>query len=119
MTAFSSIKRYKDTNLEATFVFMAESGNSLTEEHEFERESTTVKSKFERRLELAGRWEVVRCALVMSAIVGTILVTINHAKCVCMGMFDTTCLIQSILTYMVPYCVSTISSVLAIEKGVK
>ncbi len=83
------------------------------------READKLKSKFEQRIELACRWDVVRCALVMSAIVGTVLVAINHGYCVCKGMFGYVCLGQSMLTYLVPYCVSTISSVLAIEKGVK
>ena len=78
-----------------------------------------IKSKFERRMDLAFRWDVVRCALIMSVIVGTVLVTINHSDCIAKGAFGAGCVVKSALTYMVPYCVSTISSVLAIEKGLK
>ena len=58
---------------------------------------------------------VVVRALIMSAIVGIVLVTINHGDCICAGKFGMKCWIQSGLTFLVPYTVSTISSVLAIS----
>ncbi len=52
-------------------------------------------------------------ALRISLIVGTILVAINQGDKIVCGRVDSLCLISSGLTYLVPYCVSTISSVLA------
>ena len=59
--------------------------------------------------------EVVRRALVMSAIVGTVLMVINHGDCMLKGHFSSNCVIKSALTFFVPYAVSTISSVQAIR----
>ena len=74
-------------------------------------------SNFERWFRLAIRRDVVQRALLMSAIVGTLLVLINHGSCVMKGMFGSMCLIQSILTYFVPYGVSTVSSVMATDRS--
>ncbi|MEL7498663.1 MAG: nitrate/nitrite transporter NrtS [Planctomycetota bacterium] len=52
----------------------------------------------------------------MALIVGTVLVTINHCNCCFMhGTFSKVCLIKSVMTFFVPYAVSTISSVQAIK----
>jgi len=51
----------------------------------------------------------------MSLIVGTVLVLINHGMCIYSGHFGFTCFWQSALTFLVPYAVSTISSVLAMS----
>ena len=59
--------------------------------------------------------KVVTRALYMAVIVGTVLVTINHGMCIYNCKFSLTCLWQSALTYMVPYTVSTVSSVLAMR----
>lgn len=64
----------------------------------------------------ALQWSVVKRALIMSAVVGTLLVTINHGMCLYAGNFGFTCLWQSVLTYFVPYAVSTVSSVLAMSE---
>lgn len=65
---------------------------------------------------LALEASVVRRALVMAAIVGTILVFINHGMCIVNGKFGGMCLFQSALTFFVPYAVSTISSVMAMSE---
>ena len=59
--------------------------------------------------------QVVFRALCMAMIVGTVLVTINHGISIYNCEFNFTSLCQSALTYVVPYTVSTISSVLAIH----
>ena len=59
---------------------------------------------------------VVTRALIMAAIVGTVLVGINHGPCIIEGHFNLTCFWQSALTYTIPYTVSTISSILAMAK---
>lgn len=56
-------------------------------------------------------------AMTMSIVVGTILVGINHGYCIWTGHYDVICLGQSLLTYLVPYSVSTLSSVLAISNS--
>ena len=56
---------------------------------------------------------VVRRATYMAIVVGSILVFINHGERIFAGDFSFTLLWQSLLTLVVPYCVSTFSSVLA------
>ncbi len=63
--------------------------------------------------QIAFMWPVVRRSLILSAFVGTLLVMINHGNRILYGHFGTTCAVQSGLTYLVPYCVSTVTSVLA------
>ena len=57
---------------------------------------------------------VVRRALFFMFVVGLILASINHGDCAIQGHFETRCAILSLMTMMVPYVVSTVSSVLAI-----
>lgn len=64
-------------------------------------------------LAVAFRGCVVRRAMILAAIVGTVLVGINHGPCIVSGHFNHSCAIQSGLTFLVPYCVSTVSSVLS------
>ena len=47
-------------------------------------------------------------------VVGAILIAINHGNAIVEGMVDRTRLIQMVLTLLVPYCVSTASSVGAV-----
>lgn len=49
----------------------------------------------------------------ISLVVGTILIGINHGSCVMSGCFSTLCAVQCGLTFLVPYFVSTVSCVLA------
>ncbi len=64
-------------------------------------------------LKLATQWSVVRRSVFFAIVVGSILVAINHGRCVLAGKFNLNCMVSCILTVIVPYCVSTISSVLA------
>lgn len=77
------------------------------------------RPKVESWFTLATRRDVVHRAFVMAVIVGTVLVLINHSSCVMKGMFGKVCMIQSILTYFVPYGVSTVSSVMALGRKSK
>lgn len=61
--------------------------------------------------ELALKENVVRRALKVSLIVGSILAVINHAPSVFQGQFSIMSLLQVLMTYAVPYGVSTWSSV--------
>lgn len=62
-----------------------------------------------------NRCVVVR-AVFMAAIVGSVLVLINHGMCIYHGKFGLMCFGQTVLTFMVPYVVSTVSSVLAMSE---
>ena len=57
---------------------------------------------------------VVKRATIMAIVVGTILIAINHGNCLCVGDCDYFRVFQCLLTYLVPYSVSTVSSVMAI-----
>lgn len=62
-------------------------------------------------LALATTRSVVRRALGMSCVVGTLLITINHGSAILRGEVGRERLLQMALTLLVPYCVSTYSSV--------
>ena len=59
---------------------------------------------------------VVRRALGYALVVGAILIAINHGGALLRGEVDAGRLVQMGLTAMVPYCVSTSSSVGAIRR---
>lgn len=62
-------------------------------------------------LRLASHPATVRRALYTVAIVGTVLIAINHGPAIVAGQVTPTRLFQMGLTLMVPYLVSTVSSV--------
>ena len=64
-------------------------------------------------LSIALEWPVVRRSLIMSGVVGFVLMMINHGMCIYMNKFTPSCFWQCVVTFFVPYAVSTISSVLA------
>ncbi len=64
-------------------------------------------------MEIARRPEVVRTALRYALIVGPILIFINHGDAILNGTMTTTAWLQSGITLLVPYTVSTLSSVSA------
>jgi hypothetical protein len=66
-------------------------------------------------LAIAFEASVVRRALKMMAVVGCILALINHGDALLMGAMTATAWLKVALTFAVPYCVSTISSVQAIR----
>lgn len=59
---------------------------------------------------------VVRRATYSAIIVGSILILINHADALLRGELDTLCLFRIALTMIVPYIVSTVSSVITIQE---
>jgi hypothetical protein len=65
---------------------------------------------------LARRPEVVLTALKIAAVVGTILCLINQAPAMVSQQFSGGNVLQMLLTYLVPYCVSTYSSVKMIRR---
>lgn len=68
-------------------------------------------------LNAAFQWPVVRRALWCAVIVGAVLITINHGDAIVKGEVTRGRIIQMGLTLLVPYCVSTYSSVAATRAG--
>ena len=65
-------------------------------------------------LQLATSRDVVRRALGYAIVVGAILIAINHADAIARGEFDMVRGIKMGLTVLVPYIVSTFSSIQAL-----
>ena len=63
----------------------------------------------------ASSWPVVRRALLFALVVGAILIAINHGAAIVRGEVGAGRLVQMGLTVLVPYTVSTLSSVLAMR----
>ena len=70
-------------------------------------------------LNLALRKSVVRRAVRIALIVGCILALINHGDRIIFQDMKSVDWFKILLTFCVPYCVSTISSVLAIKREIE
>jgi len=68
---------------------------------------------------LATSPSVVRRATVVAIVVGTVLVAINHGDAILRGELGVGRLLRIALTVMVPYCVSTYSSVSALRASAR
>jgi len=68
-----------------------------------------------RFVDLAMKPSIMVAALKISLIVGTLLALINHGSALSHMALDSDRILQIILTYFVPYCVSTYSAVKAIQ----
>ncbi len=66
-------------------------------------------------LSVATEASVIRRALGYAVVVGSVLIAINQGDVILAGEFSLSLLIKSSLTFCVPYCVSTASSVGAIR----
>jgi hypothetical protein len=66
-------------------------------------------------LQLAFDRAVVRRALICVVVVGAVLITINHGDALVDGDVTPGRIVRMALTLLVPYCVSTVSSVGAIR----
>ena len=66
-------------------------------------------------ISIAGRGDVVSRALKVAAVVGTILVAINQGDVILAGAIDAGVIAKILLTYLVPYGVSTYAAVEAIR----
>jgi len=66
-----------------------------------------------KRLETARQPAVMRTALRFAVVVGPILVFINHGDAIIAGTMTSTDWLKSALTIVVPYTVSTLSSISA------
>jgi hypothetical protein len=67
-------------------------------------------------LQLATSGPVVRRAFTYGVVVGAILIAINHADAILQGSVTPVRIGKMVLTVMVPYCVSTLSSVGAMRQ---
>ncbi len=67
-------------------------------------------------IDLFLRKDVIIRALKIASIVGFILAGINHGDHILFGEMSSTNWIKIIVTFCVPYCVSSFSSVMAIKK---
>tara|TARA_X000001036_G_scaffold384315_1_gene378245 strand:- start:235 stop:459 length:225 start_codon:yes stop_codon:yes gene_type:complete len=67
-------------------------------------------------IEIVTRTDVLIRALKMASIVGIVLAIINHGDHILLGTMTATNWIKVLITFCVPFCVSTISSVLAIRR---
>ena len=67
-------------------------------------------------LRIAAEPRIVRRALKYSLVVGAVLIAINHGDAIVRGDVGMARLFRMLLTMMVPYCVSTASSVGAIRE---
>ena len=65
--------------------------------------------------ELAMQRKVVVRGLKIAALVGTLLIMINHADALIRGEIDLVIVIKMALTYAVPYCVSVYASVATLQ----
>ena len=65
---------------------------------------------------IAFRKDVFLRAFKMSLIVGVILAIINHGDHIFLGTMTVTNWTKILITFCVPFCVSTVSSVLTIKK---
>ena len=68
-------------------------------------------------LALAFQGPVVRRALLFAVTVGPVLVAINHGDAILAGSLGSDRWLKIGLTVLVPYAVSTISSVLALRRS--
>lgn len=66
-------------------------------------------------LEIPTSWPVVRRALGYAVIVGALLIAINHGDAIVRGDLDPVRLFKMGLTVLVPFMVSTLSSVQAMR----
>ena len=77
------------------------------------------KIKNHSYLNLAFRKSVIRRAIKIALVVGCILALINHGDRIIFQDMKPVDWFKILLTFCVPYCVSTVSSVLAIKQEVK
>jgi hypothetical protein len=69
-----------------------------------------------RHLTIAFSKEVMMIAFKVALIVGTILALINHGPKILNGTLSQENVYQILITYLVPYCVSTYSSMKMFQK---
>jgi len=71
------------------------------------------RSRFEKWFREAVSLPVVKRSACYAIVVGTLLILINHGACILDEMYTIECLLQSVLSVIVPYVVVTFSSIQA------
>lgn len=66
---------------------------------------------------LIFRRDIMLRSLRVAAVVGTVLILINHGQTMLDGVLTTSVLVQIVLTYCVPYAVATYASVRAVRSS--
>lgn len=84
-----------------------------------EQGNDTIANFIGECLRIAGQPAIVRRALGYAVIVGAILILINHGDALFEGDVDGRRVVRMALTAIVPYVVSTLSSVGAIRASAK
>lgn len=81
-------------------------------------QSTSFEDTLSQRgfFEIAFQKSVMSRAAKIAAVVGVILGILNHGDRVVTGHFDLVMMLKIFLTFLVPYCVSTYTSVLAVRE---
>ena len=74
-------------------------------------DKSSAGTSFTDWLRLAAHPATVRRAFITAAIVGVLLIAINHGQAIIAGTLTRARWIQMCLTVLVPYIVSTVSSV--------
>ena len=69
-------------------------------------------------LAIARRPSVVKRAVRVAVVVGLVLAVINHGNMLISGQISWEILCKIFVTFCVPYCVSTYSSVLAVRESI-
>ncbi|AUL97658.1 nitrate/nitrite transporter NrtS [Vibrio vulnificus] len=85
-----------------------------------ELKSTSRKTTLNDFISTAKTPSILKRSIKVAAIVGTVLMMINHGDALFAGQVESERVLKILLTYMVPFCVSTqasVSATLAMRKS--
>ncbi|EHY9869704.1 nitrate/nitrite transporter NrtS [Vibrio vulnificus] len=85
-----------------------------------ELKSTSRKTTLSDFISIAKTPSILKRSIKVAAIVGTVLMMINHGDALFAGQVESEHVLKILLTYMVPFCVSTqasVSATLAMRKS--
>ncbi|ASC59011.1 TPA: nitrate/nitrite transporter NrtS [Vibrio vulnificus] len=85
-----------------------------------ELKSTSRKTTLSDFISAAKTPSILKRSIKVAAIVGTVLMMINHGDALFAGQVESERVLKILLTYMVPFCVSTqasVSATLAMRKS--
>jgi hypothetical protein len=80
-------------------------------------EEQHIGMKIHRYIQYACRPGIVKTAIKVALIVGTILAVINHGDSIVEGTMESGDWLRVALTYLVPYSVSTYSAVKVLQRA--
>ncbi|ENK2326064.1 nitrate/nitrite transporter NrtS [Vibrio vulnificus] len=85
-----------------------------------ELKSTSRKTTLSDFISTAKTPSILKRSIKVAVIVGTVLMMINHGDALFVGQVESERVLKILLTYMVPFCVSTqasVSATLAMRKS--